>query len=476
MARFDYFIVFAEMRTGSNFLESNLNTFDGVSCLGEAFNPHFIGYPDKTEILGVSQSARDANPTILLDRIKAESMGRPGVIAGFRFFNDHDPRILDQCLADKRCAKIVLTRNPIDSYVSRKIASATGQWKLTNVTHAKSQAVRFNAAEFTRHLDALQGFQVRIMGALQRSGQTGFYVDYEDIQDLEVMNGLAAWLDIPARIEGLDKKLKKQNPEPLDSKVANYDEMVDALARLDRFNLTRTPNFEPRRGPAIPTYLAASRTPLLYLPVRSGPEKAVADWLVALDGADVRDRFTNKTLRTWMTQHPGHRSFTVLRHPLARAHAAFCDHILPVDGPGAFTEMRQSLRRSFALPLPEGAIGDDYDLAAHRAAFGVFLTFVKANLNGQTHLRIDPAWASQLVLLQGFAGFAPPDMILREQTLAKDLARLAEQVGRPDAPVLTASTDPHRSVLEGIYDQSLEGAARDAYPRDYEVFGFGNWT
>ena len=140
-----------------------------------------------------------------------------------------------------------------------------------------------------------------------------------------------------------------------------------------------------------------------------------------------------------MTQHPGHRSFTVLRHPLARAHAAFCDHILPVDGPGAFTEMRQSLRRSFALPLPEGAIGDDYDLAAHRAAFGVFLTFVKANLNGQTHLRIDPAWASQLVLLQGFAGFAPPDMILREQTLAKDLSRLAEQVGRPDAPVLTAS-------------------------------------
>ena len=157
-------------------------------------------------------------------------------------------------------------------------------------------------------------------------------------------------------------------------------------------------------------------------------------------------------------------------------HAAFCDHILPVDGPGAFTEMRQSLRRSFALPLPEGAIGDDYDLAAHRTAFGVFLTFVKANLNGQTHLRIDPAWASQLVLLQGFAGFAPPDMILREQTLAKDLARLAEQVGRPDAPVLTASTDPHRSVLEGIYDQSLEGAARDAYPRDFEVFGFGNWT
>jgi len=26
---FDYFVVFAEMRTGSNFLEANINSFDG---------------------------------------------------------------------------------------------------------------------------------------------------------------------------------------------------------------------------------------------------------------------------------------------------------------------------------------------------------------------------------------------------------------------------------------------------------------
>ena len=56
--RFDYFILLAEMRTGSNFLESNLNAFDGIACHGEAFNPHFIGYPNKTEILGVTQAMR----------------------------------------------------------------------------------------------------------------------------------------------------------------------------------------------------------------------------------------------------------------------------------------------------------------------------------------------------------------------------------------------------------------------------------
>jgi len=43
--RFDCFVVFAEMRTGSNFLEANLNAFDGLTCHGEAFNPFSLVIP-----------------------------------------------------------------------------------------------------------------------------------------------------------------------------------------------------------------------------------------------------------------------------------------------------------------------------------------------------------------------------------------------------------------------------------------------
>ena len=113
MADFEYFVVFAEMRTGSNFLETNLNAFDGIDCYGEAFNPHFLGYPKTDEILGISQETRDANPQTLLRQIKHQPSG----IGGFRYFHDHDPRVLDQCLTDPKCAKIILIRNPIDSYV-----------------------------------------------------------------------------------------------------------------------------------------------------------------------------------------------------------------------------------------------------------------------------------------------------------------------------------------------------------------------
>ena len=86
--------------------------------------------------------------------------------------------------------------------------------------------------------------------------------------------GLAAWLGCGAQLEALDKSLKKQNPAPMSEKVSNHEEMAAALARLDRFNLGRTPNFEPRRGPAVPTYIAAAEAPLLYLPVKGGPEAA----------------------------------------------------------------------------------------------------------------------------------------------------------------------------------------------------------
>jgi len=63
--RFDYFVVFAEMRTGSNFLEANINSFPALSCLGEAFNPHFIGYPNREDCLGVSEEARNREPHVL---------------------------------------------------------------------------------------------------------------------------------------------------------------------------------------------------------------------------------------------------------------------------------------------------------------------------------------------------------------------------------------------------------------------------
>ncbi|TCP58722.1 hypothetical protein EV663_11852 [Rhodovulum bhavnagarense] len=469
---FDSFVIFAEMRTGSNFLEENLNSVPGLHCYGEVFNPHFVGHKDQRAMLGVTQEQRDADPARLLAAMRRDGAALPG----FRYFHDHDPRVLDRVLDDRRCAKIVLTRNPAESYVSRKIAGETGQWRLTDMKHSRSARVRFDAAEFGAFLDSIQGFQLRLLRGLQIRGQTAFYIGYEDIAELDVLNGLLAFLGVEARLDAVSAKLKKQNPEPLSEKVTNFDEMEQALAGLDLFELSRTPNFEPRRGPAVTSYVAAPDSALLFLPIRGGPVGQVEAWLGALDGKamdEVRRDFTQKSLRQWKRRHPGHRCFTVVSHPLVRAHRAFCTHILPTGG-ACFPQIRETLRQTYGLPLPVGDPGPGYDAGAHRAAFLAFLRFLKGHLGGQTALRVDASWASQSSILAGMAQVVMPDMVLRAERLGPELAFLAAGIGLP-APEL-AQADPDGPVpLADIYDQEIEAAARDAYQRDYLAFGYRAW-
>lgn len=461
MARFDRFILLAEMRTGSNFLEASLNDLPGLRCFGEVFNPHFIGHAGQTEMLGISMAQRARDPLALIAAMR-EQVSLPG----FRFFHDHDPRVLAQCLPDQRCAKIVLTRNPVDSYVSRKIAAATGQWKLTDLKFRKAAQAEFDAAEFEAHLRALQDFQVDILRGLQVSGQTAFYIAYDDINDVEVLNGLAAYLGLEARLDAPSGALKRQNPDPVVEKVINPERMETALARLDRFNLSATPNFEPRRAPAVPMFRAGRRVPLLFMPVRGGLEDGVERWLADLDGGSLIADFTQKSLRDWKRGHPGHRSFSVVRHPLVRAHAVFARFILG----GEFPVIRKVLQDSHGFDL---AGSEAYGAAQFRADFLLFLHFLKANLAGQTEIRVDAAWASQQRVLQGFANFALPDAVLREEGLQEQLGALAAQVGAvsPALPAADAAPVP----LAEIYDADLEDAARAAYPGDYMSFGYARW-
>ncbi|PUB17114.1 sulfotransferase family 2 domain-containing protein [Yoonia sediminilitoris] len=475
MKRFDYFVVFAEMRTGSNLLEANINRFADLSCHGEAFNPSFPGYPQFDDLLGIDLAAREADPAALIDRIKAQDG-----LAGFRFFNNHDARVLDICLPDPRCAKIILTRNPIDSFVSWKIAKATGQWKLTNATHAKVEKIKFDLLEFESFLGRIQTFQTLLLNRLQKSGQTAFYLAYEDLRDVDVMNGLAAFLGCDEQLSALDRKLKKQNPAPVIDKVTNPDEMREGLAVLDQFNLTRTPNFEPKRGPMVPAYVAAPDSGLLYLPLRGGLDGRMSDWMAAVDGKapkHLRRGFSQKTLRAWKQNHQTHRSFAVLRHPVVRAHHAFCTHIL-FDGPRLFPKIRASLRKVHKLPIPAEPLSQHnlkgYDIVAHRTAFLAFVRFLQQNLSGQTAIRTDPAWASQLAVLQGMAHIGMPDHILREESLQSHLPFLCQQIGMDLVPPFADIDEVEMSLLLEIYDPEIEQAVRDAYARDYLAFGFEN--
>lgn len=460
MPRFHSFVVFAEMRTGSNLLEANLNSLPGVHSHGEVFNRYILGKKDRTELFGITMEDRDRDPRPLLRKLREETEG----LSGFRFFHDHDLRILDDVLPDAGCAKIILTRNPLESYVSWKIAQATDQWKLTNARRLKTAKVRFDQPEFVQHLQDIQAFQLLLLHALQTTGQTAFYLDYEDLGSLEVMNGLAAFLGVEARLKSLDDTLKKQNPGPLEDKLENPEALTEAIAAVDVFNLGRTPSFEPRRAAGVPTALASDRG-LLFFPIRSGPETAIRDWFTTL--GDVTEGFEQKSLRQWKRKHPGHRSFTVLRHPLLRAHAAFRRKIMM----GEAQDLRRILINGFLAELQPP--GEPFaSVEAERAAFRIFLTYCRLAIGGQTGTRVDPGLASQTALTQGFASFQPLDHILREDRLADGLAAVAAEAGVATPAI---APDPAEAALLSIWDETLETAAAEAYARDYMGFGFSRW-
>jgi hypothetical protein len=459
--RFSSFILLAGMRTGSNFLEANLNALPGVYSHGELFNPHFIGKKDQTSLLGHDLVARAADPMGFWQLVRE---GSPG-LHGFRFFRDHDPRVLNLMLADPTCAKIVLTRNPADTYVSLKIAQGTGQWKVTNAKNLKPGTMRFDAAEFERHLNDEQAFQMHILHTLQTSGQTTFYIDYDDLRDIAVLNGLAEFLGIPGRLDTFDGRLKKQNPDEIAVKVENSAEMAVALDQMDRFNLGRTPNFEPRRAPMVPGFVASQGAGLLFMPIRGGPEIAVTEWLSGLGSGGLIQNFSQKSLRQWKNAQPVLRAFTVVRHPALRSFLAY-QALLSGDLP----DLHALMVRGHKLDLPSPDQHSDTGLM--RAGFMAFLQFAGMTLAGQTGLRVPIQWASQTAILEAINLVQTPDAILREERLGEGLAFLANEVGQEMR--VFHPEDAFKS-LGDIYDENVESAVRSAYKRDYQTFGFRRW-
>ena len=469
---FKYFVIFAEMRTGSNFLQSHLNKFPDLHCFGELFNPVFIDRPGQSSALGLSMADRDKNPVSLLREIRKNRTK----MQGFRYFHNHDPRILSALFKDPSCAKIILTRNPIDSFVSLKIARETGQWNLFDTRQKKTTKVKFVAEEFETRLSKLQFFQELILQRLQMAGQTGFYLRYDDLNNLSVINGLGNYLGSAHKLKDLSSRYKPQNPTYLHEKVVNPEDMQTALANMDPFKLSSTPSFEPKRAPTLPNSIAAARSPLLYLLIPSGPDLTVENWLASLDRVEtaaLQKHFSQSSLIDWKRRHATHRSFTVLRHPVARAHSSFCA-LLTSRGPQRSRVLRHLLDVQYDLHLPEKIAGFDPNL--HRHAFEKFIAFLADNLRGQTTLRIDPHWASQTALLRSYSAFCPTDMIIREDELQTLLPFLAQLAGYKNPPTPVLEPEASLAWLTAIYDQNLENHLQDIYQQDYLSFGFGAWS
>jgi hypothetical protein len=459
--RFEAFVIFAEMRTGSNHLEESLNGLADIECHGEVFNPTFIGHHNRFEFLGYDLARRERDPVGLVDAMIA----RGDTLPGFRFFHDHDPRVLDRVLDDPRIAKVLLTRNPLDSYVSRRIATETGQWRLTDLKHSRSGKIDFDAAGFARMLDDWSAFRDRLRRGLQVTGQTTFHIRYEDINDADILNGLAAFLGSSHRLSAASDRLKRQNPGGIEDKVANVPEMTAALSRIDRFGLDRVTDGEVPRAPGVSGFVAHPEAGLLFLPVAGSVIEPVLDWMGGIGGVGregLVTGMTQKDLRRWMRSHPGFASFAVLRHPLTRVIQAY--RALRDASDARSAETRDILSERYNVPFRPGTEIEPRDVLA-------FAGFLKGALKGQTSLRIPAEWATQSALVQAAAQVVLPHRLIRETETTREFRRLAEPLG-VDAPDRGLDAEEQGIPPDILRNADLQEAVFDAYRKDFVQFGF----
>lgn len=359
-----WFVILGTMRTGSNLLESLLARSLRLACLGELYNPGFIGRPGVTVAFGRDLAKRDRDPLGFLDAVLA---AHPGRIPGFRLFDGHDPRVLARVLEDRGAAPILLTRDPLESFLSLAAAQATGQWRLTREEDRKSARLRFDPAAFARYEARVAAHCAALRAAFRAAGRSWFEIDYRDLSDRAAVDGAARYAGADAPLPDLPPPLLRQNPGGPAAMVENPEDLPD-------------------RGPAAqapPPLLAARGLPvtLVLLPlVAEAASRALLSEMEAAKGLAARPpagAATPAQLARRLAR--GDLLAAFVRHPAARAWAAFA-----AEGGEA----------------PE--------------AFDAFLDRAEDALAGRS-AALPASIRPQAELLEAAAALAPPQLILRAE-------------------------------------------------------------
>ncbi|RED18491.1 sulfotransferase family 2 domain-containing protein [Pontivivens insulae] len=495
---FRYFVILGSMRTGSNLLQRTLDQFADITCYGELFNPNFIDGPNQPDRLGVSRSQRDTDPDSLIEAMERANHGV--AVPGYRYFDGHDPRALNLALHDRSIGKVILKRNPLDSFVSLKIAQTTGQWMLGKARGRKSAQIQFDIDEYNSYLARSEAFYALIETALQTTGQAAFRLKYPDVQELDVINGLGRWLGSEKSLQRIEPTIERQNPGSLEDKVINFEEMQQALAKAGGLHRTGEGTSGDRAG-GLRFMHTCRRSPVLFAEVPGTDAMPIKRWLHSIDGGDpLRGDFeqilldasplgrpaNRKALNDWLQTHPGALTFSYVSHPVERAYSTFMNHIWE-PGDSSFPRIRAFLEEQYGLMLPEAemrATGSrevlqraGHDAEEHAKAFSAFLDFLRANLAGQTPIRVDRHWDLQSHFIEGFNTALPLSMVVRQGEMLPAAAYIRKLLNtdRMKNKVLRLPASNHIFNLSEIWSKQIEMQVRGIYTRDYLMFAFSDW-
>ena len=384
--------------------------------------------------------------------------------------------MIDFAARDPNCAKIILTRSPIDSFISLEIAQETGQWMLVKDENRRVAKMRFDPEKYERYLARRAAHYAFIRRAAQEAGQPVFEIDYDDLADLAIMNGVARFVGSAEVKARTPDKIRRQNPAAWEDKVENAAALRAYAAAHGLSAPAKDPEPKPKFG-ALGEMIASKTFDAIYAPIPGAGmgefRKALTEAAGAAGDADARLATGMKEKHLIRRRWRGAFVFSFVRHPAERLHDVFIRRIARAEG-DAYTMVQMMMARDHRGPGP-GEMASSPD--ALLAGFDAFISFVEANLGGRTALRVDPAWTPQSTLLSLYAQETPLDFTGRIERLEDDLAFVLARLSAPPvdiAPKLRASLSRIEDEMPKTHwlTREREVRIRKIFERDYARLGY----
>lgn len=228
------FAIIGMMRSGSNFLERTLDGLPEVMCHGELFNHQFIGFQHQRadsyagyDKGGVKKRDDDLSSFV---RNVLKSSEKP--VVGFRIFGEHHTNALAKTLFDARIAKIILTRNYLEAFVSLCIARQTDQWIVLHPgTQKNVDQLNLDADQFKDFVIQNLSFYRETFETLAQTDQQCMIVDYSELNAAPTINQITTYIGASSRIDMIKEVTVRQNPAPIYRKIGNYDEILRLMQK-----------------------------------------------------------------------------------------------------------------------------------------------------------------------------------------------------------------------------------------------------
>ncbi|HUA58751.1 MAG TPA: hypothetical protein VML19_08365 [Verrucomicrobiae bacterium] len=228
------FVILNAPRTGSNYLCTALDSHPEILCHHEIFNPHLVGVAWSLQNsdfrLGTIEE-REKDPVEFLGRVWQHPLGFRAV--GFKLCWKQNEVIFNRLLEAPGVRKIVLKRkNRIKSFVSLLLARNTGEWVIYDDQAAPGNRpkVWVDHAELLSNIAFNDAYYAEIEAALQKPGQSGCVVYYEDLFSEPTLCCLLSFLGVadpdPSLLSGRTWKLSSSSLRDL---VANFENLESAV-------------------------------------------------------------------------------------------------------------------------------------------------------------------------------------------------------------------------------------------------------